>query len=717
MPSLAPTVSGSVESYSVTPALPDGVAIDSATGVIAGTPGEDVNHGAYVITARNAGGSAAFTLTLNIAAKEATEHASEGTLAFDAAINPKRFVSVGASVTIRATGASLSTTSGAVRIFRNGQQLEAAVDVTSDAIRAGSILAEGRNDIVVLATDTTGHSLSLAATLWAGSQTLAVNVRTEAGTAPGSTTVVAKLSDDDTVGFEETTSTGRVLLHDVPNRTILLSANATANRFATLTTVGGAGTVTLQLAGFKSPSDVANNDFSQGFAGWEVGTAGSASLVPHTETIEPGTVSAATASASASLHRAARALSAAQTSLAAAPKAHPLAAAAAATGDMDLQLSTVGEGPRSVSRTFNVAPGTSRVMVRYRFITSEVPGGYFGSGYNDSYAVSIRSLQGGGSVSDSHSMNGLGLAAFDAGGSTAWKTLSLPVSSAGDTVQFDLTVTNVGDDLYDSSLVVDAVAEESLSVAVSAPEVCPNETVTYTASGGSASEAAWAGGGAPASGSGTTFATRYVAAGDYTGTATAGGKTATAPVRVKEASGAAWVARFPTSTNTADLASAFQVNVDSFIAALRAAGATVSISATYRPAERAYLMHYSYRIAKQGLDPASVPRMVGVEICWVHRSAQGAVDNTAARFAAQQMVNAYGIAYAPALQSRHTERLAIDMSISWTGNLTILGAHGEGVSITSEPRTGGNTTLHQVGAGYSVIKLVSDPPHWSDDGH
>jgi len=34
------------------------------------------------------------------------------------------------------------------------------------------------------------------------------------------------------------------------------------------------------------------------------------------------------------------------------------------------------------------------------------------------------------------------------------------------------------------------------------------------------------------------------------------------------------------------------------------------------------------------------------------------------------------------------------------------------------PRTGaGNTALHGVGAGYGVHKIVSDPPHWSDDGH
>jgi hypothetical protein len=38
------------------------------------------------------------------------------------------------------------------------------------------------------------------------------------------------------------------------------------------------------------------------------------------------------------------------------------------------------------------------------------------------------------------------------------------------------------------------------------------------------------------------------------------------------------------------------------------------------------------------------------------------------------------------------------------------------VDITSSPRTGQNGELHAVGQTYNVVKLVSDPPHWSADG-
>jgi hypothetical protein len=54
----------------------------------------------------------------------------------------------------------------------------------------------------------------------------------------------------------------------------------------------------------------------------------------------------------------------------------------------------------------------------------------------------------------------------------------------------------------------------------------------------------------------------------------------------------------------------------------------------------------------------------------------------------------------------HTQGNAIDMSISWGGNLSIVNANGETVIITSTPRTGMNTTLHAVDASYGVIKFV-----------
>jgi hypothetical protein len=168
--------------------------------------------------------------------------------------------------------------------------------------------------------------------------------------------------------------------------------------------------------------------------------------------------------------------------------------------------------------------------------------------------------------------------------------------------------------------------------------------------------------------------------------------------------------RFPTSRDIADLDPAFAGEVSAFLDALKAAGARVDISATYRPKERAYLMHWAWEISKGHVDPAKVSAMPGVAIRWDHGSL------AKSRAAAREMAAAFGMAFTAALNSRHTEKRAIDMTISWGGTLSIKKKDGSTVAIANQPRNGGNSELVKVGAGYGVIKLVSDPPHWSDDG-
>jgi len=185
----------------------------------------------------------------------------------------------------------------------------------------------------------------------------------------------------------------------------------------------------------------------------------------------------------------------------------------------------------------------------------------------------------------------------------------------------------------------------------------------------------------------------------------------------KPPSGGMWSRQFPTSSSTNDLDPDFRQNVEDFLNALDDAHATYNINATLRPPERAYLMHYAYRVAREGMDPATVPEMNGVPIDWVHRDAKGVPDLAASRAAAEEMVRAFNIVYRPALTSRHSEGKAVDMNIHWSGPLTIRNANGEMVTIRNGPRDGSNQQLQDVGATYGVNKLQSDPPHWSSDGH
>lgn len=167
----------------------------------------------------------------------------------------------------------------------------------------------------------------------------------------------------------------------------------------------------------------------------------------------------------------------------------------------------------------------------------------------------------------------------------------------------------------------------------------------------------------------------------------------------------------PTSTSLGDLAPAFSKAVTRFIAAIEAAGGSVTISATYRPPERAYLMHYAWAIAKEGASPTSIAAKAGVHIDWAHLDAKGRSDQKAAVKAALAMVNGYGMAHSAVLVSRHTEKRAIDMTISGVVGKSVSDANGKAMAIKSLK------DLNPVGKSYGVVKLVSDAPHWSDDGH
>jgi hypothetical protein len=179
-------------------------------------------------------------------------------------------------------------------------------------------------------------------------------------------------------------------------------------------------------------------------------------------------------------------------------------------------------------------------------------------------------------------------------------------------------------------------------------------------------------------------------------------------------SGAYWVSQFPTSVSTDDLDTGFRARYLLFQKAMTDAGMSVAIQATRRPKERAYLMHYSWSIVKQGVDPAQVPAMDGVDIEWDHADAQSG---------AQEMVDGFHIGsltVAPALNSRHIDGKAVDAAISWSGDVTIKDVDDNDVDIVGAPHDATHPTLISVGATYSVIHFnppAKDKNHWSTDGH
>jgi len=192
-----------------------------------------------------------------------------------------------------------------------------------------------------------------------------------------------------------------------------------------------------------------------------------------------------------------------------------------------------------------------------------------------------------------------------------------------------------------------------------------------------------------------------------------GGPATPAPPSRKELSGRVWVSRFRGSASPDDLVPPFRDNVKRFLAALAEGGATYKISATFRPVQRQYLMYWAAEIANGDSTGQNIPPYPGVEIEWWHGSVE------ASRRAAQEMVDAFGIGSNPVAKperSLHDESKAIDMKISWSGNLRIRRADGQYVTITSSPKDGTNRDLVEVGKSYKVFHLANDPPHWSING-
>ncbi len=181
-------------------------------------------------------------------------------------------------------------------------------------------------------------------------------------------------------------------------------------------------------------------------------------------------------------------------------------------------------------------------------------------------------------------------------------------------------------------------------------------------------------------------------------------------------SGRAWWVdnqdRYPNSRDVNDLQADFRADVIRFIHILRNARVTVVVKSTKRNAIRAYLMHYSWRIANEDFNPSDVPQRSGVAIQWDH----GNIN--ASRQAAREMVDLFGLAFKPSLTSNHIRGMAIDMSIGWKEDI-VLGPlpNGGFRGIVGGPRNGArNRDLHNIGELFGVRKLLSDPPHWSNNG-
>jgi hypothetical protein len=193
-------------------------------------------------------------------------------------VSANRFNPVSAPLSFKLGGATFLQDPGSVSLTVNGSPIPSdALTLEPHAITAVSALVDGENEIEFSAVDEFGRPVFLKRTLWAGSSFVTVDLSTRDGASFGDpATVRLSLVGDQSVFAEASTTSGTVDFENVPFRTIVARAAASGNRIG-LTGFVGTQSRRGPHAGLEEPSPIANNDFSLGTDGWEIGSAPSRS--------------------------------------------------------------------------------------------------------------------------------------------------------------------------------------------------------------------------------------------------------------------------------------------------------------------------------------------------------------------------------------------------------------------------------------------------------
>jgi hypothetical protein len=142
---LAPSVTGSVTSYSVAPALPAGLSLNTSTGQISGTPTAAAAAASYTVTASNSAGSSTFAISIAVAA------VAPGALSYPPSV----------SLTVNVAMAPLSpTVTGTVTSYTVAPALPAgvAIDPTTGVISGTPLGLSPQTSYLVSATNTGGSA-------------------------------------------------------------------------------------------------------------------------------------------------------------------------------------------------------------------------------------------------------------------------------------------------------------------------------------------------------------------------------------------------------------------------------------------------------------------------------------------------------------------------------------------------------------------------------
>jgi len=286
-------------------------------------------------------------------------------------LNATQFNMFSGNLIFQLSGAEFDLNASLVAVMVGATVVPASnITVEATQVLVSVNLVAGLNTIVFSAFDSAGQSLNLTVSIMAGGSSLEVTLRRDDGSVYSDVAVVTVTSADDSqIVATSTTSTGLVTFLNVPQRTLLLAATGINNDFGTSSGLGSKSSATITLNGFANASTIDNNNFSLGLAGWEI-ASGATSIVPHSEEVGPGTetdpepTDEPPSDESVLQGRRVRSLNARVTR---------------DTTNNDMVVSTSGVDEQRSFRAITTAPNEVGVRMRYRFVTTEIPGNVFGS--------------------------------------------------------------------------------------------------------------------------------------------------------------------------------------------------------------------------------------------------------------------------------------------------------------------------------------------------
>jgi len=279
--------------------------------------------------------------------------ASPSVEAYISNLDPSKFNEAGFSICFDLTnGFTIAQDSASLVITNDGDSISVTAFEYNTLLgqlctEPGVVTTDGKMDLELRADTTSGEGIELLTSVVAGSSTVTVNLLADNGDVfTGIARVSAQSADIGSVQAvaDMTDGSGYVVLTNIPSRTLIVNAKGGGNEVGFAGVVpsspGSSSSIDVFMTTFKAPSDIANNNFSQGTVGWLlpndlIGAGGleKVSIVAHEEDVGPG-------KSGRRRHRHRRA----QSSL----------------NDYDLMVNTAGvEGQTSVSRTFNVGDGVT----------------------------------------------------------------------------------------------------------------------------------------------------------------------------------------------------------------------------------------------------------------------------------------------------------------------------------------------------------------------